>query len=89
MLKKITVHLTPSAGFNQVTQITPTAFKVHTTALPENNKANQAMIKMLSKFLGIPQSAISIKVGATMRKKILLVQSKPDSCRNDNGKTSN
>ena len=39
--------------------------------IPEKNKANIAMIKMLSKFFKVPQKSIMIKSGATSRKKIV------------------
>jgi hypothetical protein len=43
--------------------------EIYTRAPPEGNRANIAVIKMLSKGLGIPQSNISIVRGATSRMK--------------------
>jgi uncharacterized protein YggU (UPF0235/DUF167 family) len=41
------------------------------TAVPEDGKANEALIKVLSKALHIPKSAISLVRGATSRVKEL------------------
>lgn len=48
--------------------------KLKTRAIPEDNKANIAIIKMLSKALGVSKSKISIHSGAISRNKVLLVE---------------
>lgn len=45
--------------------------KVSVTAVPEDNKANKALIALLSKHFKIPKSAIEIIQGQTHRNKIL------------------
>lgn len=72
------VRLTPKAARNAVqgwvqnaggTQI----LKASVTAVPENGKANDALIKLLAKHCGLPKSAFVLKSGATDRNKVLLV----------------
>ena len=47
--------------------------KIKTRAIPEDGKANAAVIKIIAKAIGIPKSEIVIKSGHTSRIKILLV----------------
>lgn len=75
----ITVKLTPGARQNAVIGWDEDLFgertlKVQVTAIPENGKANKAMIALLSKHWKIPKNAIVIKRGETSRVKILEVE---------------
>ena len=47
--------------------------KVFVTAAPEDGKANKAVIKLLSKTLGVPQSNIAITSGLTSKNKVITV----------------
>lgn len=49
------------------------ALKVAVTAVPENGKANKAVIALLAKRLKLPKSAIEIAAGETSRHKTLLI----------------
>jgi uncharacterized protein (TIGR00251 family) len=49
------------------------ALKISVTTPPEGGKANGAVIKLLSKLLRIPKSAIVIISGATSRNKRLKI----------------
>ena len=46
---------------------------IRTTAAPDKNKANKAVIKLISQWLGIKQSAIELLRGSTCRNKIFRV----------------
>ena len=46
---------------------------VHSSCPPENNKANQDVVKILAKFLGISASAIALESGSTFRQKSLII----------------
>jgi uncharacterized protein len=48
-------------------------YKVYVTALPEDGKANEAVIKLLAKTLGIAKSALSITHGLTSREKTIKI----------------
>ncbi|CAK8163604.1 DUF167 domain-containing protein [Candidatus Xenohaliotis californiensis] len=70
----ITVHLKPNAKINKVSSIDKNTMIVHTTAVPTNNQANNAMIKIISKFLKIPQSNIIIMLGRKNRIKTVAIK---------------
>jgi len=48
-------------------------YKIYVTAAPENGKANEAVIKLLAKALGISKSSLSILHGHTSRDKIIKI----------------
>jgi len=52
--------------------------KARVTAVPEEGKANKALIALLAKTLKIPKSSISILTGETSRKKILRIMGNPE-----------
>ncbi len=76
------VRLTPGARHNAISGMAEDAdgtcrLKVSVTAAPKGGKANAALVALLAKSWGLPQSAISIKSGATARAKTLLVAGRP------------
>ena len=76
---RIIVHLTPKASQNKVEGWTEDVkgekvLRVKVTAVPENGKANVALIKLLSTFFKVPKSKISVIRGATSRIKHLEIQ---------------
>lgn len=48
-------------------------YKLKIQAVPEKNKANKAIIKLISKKLGISQSKIQIISGETQAKKLVSI----------------
>ena len=54
-----------------------TVLKVSVTAVPEDGKANAALIKLLSKEWRLPKSTMEIVQGATDRRKVLLITGEP------------
>jgi uncharacterized protein (TIGR00251 family) len=69
---KIEVKVNPKAKFNKVVQ-EHNGYHVYTTAPPDKNKANQAVIKLLSGKLNIPKSKIIIVRGKKSRNKIIQI----------------
>jgi uncharacterized protein len=74
----VAIALTPKASRNAITGTAPTAdghnvLTARVTAAPENGKANAALIRLLSKTWKIPKSALSIRTGASHRRKVVLV----------------
>lgn len=53
------------------------ALKVAVTAAPEDGKANDAVIALLAKEIGVAKSAISVVAGATDRRKIVEIRGQP------------
>lgn len=57
------------------------ALKVKVAAPAVDNKANAALIEFLSAALGVPRSAITIRHGATSRRKVVEVSGGPELMR--------
>jgi len=79
---RLTVRVTPKASRNAVAGLAGTAaggraLKVTVTAVPENGKANEAVIKLLSKAWKLPKTSLTVVAGATDRNKILHVAGDP------------
>lgn len=79
---RVTLRVTPKASRNAVAGLADTAdggrvLKVTVTAVPENGKANEAVIKLLSKAWKLPKSSLTVVAGATDRNKILHVAGDP------------
>ena len=70
--KIFNVRVTPHAKQNKVVE-NGDVLRVYTTVAPENGRANDAVIKLLSEYLGIPKSKIKILRGLTGRDKIVTV----------------
>ncbi|MDR1032045.1 MAG: DUF167 domain-containing protein [Holosporales bacterium] len=70
----ISVKLTPKASTNAVIGFKDQVLQVKVTAAPENNKANEALIKIVSDFLKVPKSKIQVISGLKSRHKTLLVE---------------
>jgi uncharacterized protein YggU (UPF0235/DUF167 family) len=49
--------------------------KVHTTAAPTDGQANEAVIKLLARHLGIPKSQIKLLRGVAGRDKVFAINS--------------
>lgn len=80
----VRVHLrvTPKASRNALAGLADTAqggrvLKVSVTAVPEDGKANEAVVKLLSKMWRVPKSSIRVVAGATDRNKIVHVAGDP------------
>ncbi|OGG87040.1 hypothetical protein A3B87_02185 [Candidatus Kuenenbacteria bacterium RIFCSPHIGHO2_02_FULL_39_13] len=66
----IKVKVIPKAKVNKVIR-KDDQYRIHTAFPPDKGKANQAVIKLLSKELAIPKSKISIIKGKKSREKII------------------
>lgn len=52
--------------------------KARVRAVPEKGKANQALVKLVAKALGVPASTVEIVSGDTARLKTLRIAGNPD-----------
>ena len=73
---RVQVRLTPKASRDRIDGLAAeadggTVLKVSVTTVPEDGKANAALIKLLSKEWRVPKSTIDIVQGATDRRKVL------------------
>jgi uncharacterized protein len=72
----VTVRVTPNAATNriQAQQVDNSwVIRVYVTAIAEDGKANDAVIKLLAKALNIPKSSLTITRGLTSRNKTLTI----------------
>ena len=81
---RLIVHLTPKSSHNKVEGWALDAegqkvLRVKVTAVPENGKANEALIKLLSKTLHLSKSKISLIRGETSRIKQLEIEMKEEN----------
>lgn len=79
---RVAVRLTPKAARDRIDGLAAdaegaVALKVSVTAVPEDGKANAALIKLLSKEWRVPKSAITLVQGATDRRKLLHIGGDP------------
>lgn len=75
----VTIRLTPNArrcGFDGRMAVAnnETALKVSVNAVPEDGKANKALIDFLAKSWKVPKSSLSLLSGHTSRVKIILIE---------------
>jgi uncharacterized protein (TIGR00251 family) len=75
---RVAVRLTPKASRDRVEQVVldsagQAAIKVSVTAVPEDGKANAALLKLLAKEWKLPRSSMEIVLGATDRRKVVLI----------------
>ena len=71
---RIKVKLHPQSSRNSIDGIQDGRLKVSVTSPAEKGKANEALIRLLAKVLGIAKSNIEIAGGETSREKVLLIQ---------------
>lgn len=72
--KKIfNVRVTPHAKQNKVVE-NDGVLRVYTTVAPENGRANDAVIELLSEYFDIAKSRIVISKGITSRDKVVIIK---------------
>ncbi len=72
----LTIRLTPKSSRDVVEGVETLAdgkavLKARVRAAPEDGKANDSLLRMLSKTLGLPQKALTLSAGATSRVKTI------------------
>lgn len=76
--EKVALHVTPRASRARVLPEyagdgTVERLRVYVTVPPEDGKANDAVVALLAKELGLPKSAVRIVQGSTGRNKVVLL----------------
>lgn len=71
--KIFNVRVTPHAKQNKVVE-TDGVLRVYTTTAPENGRANDAVVELLSEYFDVPKSKIKIVRGLTARDKVISIQ---------------
>ncbi len=78
----VTARLTPKSSRDALEGVETLSdgravLKARVRAVPEDGKANDALIKLVAKALGAPRSHVSIVTGATSRLKTIRVDGSP------------
>ncbi len=73
---ELSIRLTPKAAQTKIGGIALNAdgapyLKVYVTAVPEDNKANKALLDLLAKTFDVPKSCLHIISGLTDRHKVV------------------
>jgi len=71
---RFAVRLVPRGGENRVDGVVEGALRVHVAAPPVEGAANDALVRLLARELGVPRAAVRIVSGATARRKIVAVE---------------
>lgn len=66
----VSVKVNPKARLNRVEDDGEGGYTVWTTAAPDKGQANEAVVKALADHLGISRSSLTLKRGATSRRKL-------------------
>ena len=69
---EIAVRVTPKASRDRIL-VEDDAIRVYVTTVPEDGKANKAVVKLLSKALGVPKTRLNLIRGATSRDKVFRI----------------
>jgi uncharacterized protein (TIGR00251 family) len=70
----LAVRVTPRASRNEIVDIlNDGTIKIHLTAPPVEGKANEALLKYLSKILNTPLNRLEVVAGASGRDKLISV----------------
>ncbi|MCL7409704.1 DUF167 domain-containing protein [Marivivens donghaensis] len=69
---EIAVRVTPKASRDRIL-VEDDTIRVYVTTLPEDGKANKAVVKLLSKALGVPKTRLDLIRGATSRDKVFRI----------------
>lgn len=71
---RFSVKVVPNSSRNAIAGLLGSSLKVNLTAVAEQGKANQALVKLLGEVLGRPKSSILICSGAKRPQKEVIVE---------------
>jgi len=70
---KIKVKVKANSSKEEIKKISETEFILSVKEPPIENKANEAVLKLLSEYFNVPKSNISILKGQTSKNKIIQI----------------
>ena len=70
----VAVRVQPRASRNAIEGVRDGRLRIRTTASPTDGKANEAVIRLLADYLGVPPSRIRLVRGMTHRNKLFVVE---------------
>jgi uncharacterized protein (TIGR00251 family) len=66
---KITISVKPNSGKSEVEELVDSSLVVRLKSAPVDGKANEELVRLLSKHFRVPQKSIVIKQGSSGKKK--------------------
>ena len=80
----LSLRLTPRSSRDAVEGIESlsdgrSVLKARVRAVPEDGKANEALLRLLAKTLDVPVRALSLSSGATGRTKVISIEGSPEA----------
>ena len=83
----VEIRLTPRAAMDRIEGIETLSdglpvLKARVRAVPEKGLANEAILKLLAKTLGLPASRVRLLSGDTARRKSILLEGDPQDLAN-------
>ena len=70
-MTRISITVKPGSSQEKIVEAAPDELIVYLRAKPHDGEANTALVKLLSKRLGVPKTSIKIVRGAKSRNKII------------------
>ena len=67
----LNITLLPKSSMNKIVEKKGDSWRVKVTAAPVDGKANEALIKLISKELKVAKSTVIIKGGVTSKRKVI------------------
>ena len=74
MTARIDIRLTPRGGRDRIDGWDGTLLRVRVAAPPADGRANESMIRLVAKALGVPPSRVTLVSGAQSRTKVVEVE---------------
>jgi uncharacterized protein len=74
---RVSVRLLPRARSDRIIGVADGRLRISVTALPVDNAANEALLRLLAKAWRLRRSDLSIASGATSRNKIVHITGEP------------
>ena len=71
---KFSIRVKPNSKESQIEEMGPNQFLVKVKAPPQENKANREVITLLSDYLHVPKSRISILSGLKSKQKMVKIE---------------
>ena len=68
------LRVSPGAARSEVVGRHGSAWKVRVAAVPERGRANQELVGLLARVLGVPRARLDLVAGATARDKVIQVE---------------
>lgn len=71
---RIDVRLTPRGGGDRIDGWDGDVLRVRVAAPPADGRANEAMVRLVAKALGVPPSRVTLVSGAQSRTKVIEIE---------------